>query len=277
MTAGQISGETWSDASASVAQRFVAARLAARALPGFPGPIPSELGTAYRHQDEAIALWPSSVVGWKIGRIPAHFEAALKAERLAGPIFADGVWRTQADIEVTFPVFEGGFAAIEGEYVIELARDIPPEARDWPRDEAAALISELRAGIETAGSPLSSINELGPTVVVSDFGNNHGLILGPPIKGWRSRSFESMTCASFVNGTRVGEGGAASLPGGPLGALRFLLALAARRGLTLRAGDLISTGATTGIHDVVAGQSGRVVFDGELVLRCRAVPALPVG
>ena len=33
-------------------------------------------------------------------------------------------------------------------------------------------------GVEMAGSPLATINELGPTVVAADFGNNNGLILG---------------------------------------------------------------------------------------------------
>jgi 2-keto-4-pentenoate hydratase len=272
MTAEQTSGKT----DGSVARRFVAARLAARALPDFPGPIPEDLATAYRHQEEAIAAWPASVAGWKIGRIAPHLVAALGADRLAGPIFANGITRAAANDEVAFPVFEGGFAAIEGEYVIELARDVPAEPRQWSVQEAAALISELRAGIETAGSPLATINELGPTVVVSDFGNNHGLIVGPPIHAWREREFDGMTCASFVDEACVGRGGAASLPGGPLGALRFMLSLAARRGIALRAGDLISTGATTGIHDIRAGQRGHVVFDGEIVLRCHAVPARPV-
>jgi 2-keto-4-pentenoate hydratase len=32
--------------------------------------------------------------------------------------------------------------------------------------------------------------------------------------------------------------------------------------MPLRAGQWVSTGAATGIHDVVAGQRARVVFDG---------------
>ncbi len=275
MTAEQTSEKSSFGAEGSVARRFVAARLAARALPDFPGRIPEDLATAYRHQEEAIAAWPAAVAGWKIGRIAPHLAAALGADRLAGPIFDSGITRVAANDEVPFPVFEGGFAAIEGEYVIELARDVPAEPRQWSAEQARELIGELRAGIETAGSPLATINELGPTVVVSDFGNNHGLIVGPPIAAWRERDFADMTCTSFVDEACVGRGGAASLPGGPLGALCFMLTLAARRGIRLRAGDLISTGATTGIHDIRSGQRGHVVFDGDIVLRCHAVPARP--
>ena len=59
-----------SDAAAvgqTVAERFVAARLAARALPDYPGPLPETLTEAYARQDAAITLWPDSIAGWKVG------------------------------------------------------------------------------------------------------------------------------------------------------------------------------------------------------------------
>ena len=61
--------------------------------------------------------------------------------------------------------------------------------------------------------------------------------------------------------------------GGPLAAAAFALGRCARRGLPLKAGYVISTGATTGIHDIRIGQSARVKFAGVAELLCRAVPA----
>ena len=43
----------------------------------------------------------------------------------------------------------------------------------------------------------------------------------------------------------------------------------------LKAGMIVSTGAATGIHDIRAGQSARLVFDGIAELRAHALPALP--
>ena len=40
----------------TVAQRFVAARRAATPLVGYPGTLPPDIDSAYRCQDEAIAL-----------------------------------------------------------------------------------------------------------------------------------------------------------------------------------------------------------------------------
>jgi 2-keto-4-pentenoate hydratase len=73
----------------------------------------------------------------------------------------------------------------------------------------------------------------------------------------------------------VGQGGAASIAGGPLGSLAFALGCCARRGRPLRAGDVISTGACTGIHPVRVGEEALVVFAGAPELRCRVVGATP--
>jgi 2-keto-4-pentenoate hydratase len=255
----------------AVAERFVAARLGARALPDYPGPLPETLAEAYARQDAAIALWPDDIAGWKVGGIGAPAAARLGAQRLAGPIFRRDLWRACADAITPLPVIPGGFAAVEAEYVFVLATAAPAGRTEWTAAQAADLAAELRVGIELAGSPLASINELGPAVVVSDFGNNAGLLLGEPISDWRSRPLESLTCETQVNGRRVGRGTAAAVAGGPLAALAFALSCCARRGRPLGGGAAISTGACTGIHEVRVGDAVRVAFAGAGELRCRIV------
>ncbi len=257
------------DIELSIARRFVDARLSARALTAFPGVQPDTLAQAYRIQDAAISLMTRPVLGWKIGRIPDPLQAQLGSHRIAGPIF--DVWHVKEGV-VEFPVFEGGFAAVEAEFIFRLDRDAPAGKIVWSIDEAAELAGELIVGVEPAGSPLATINALGPTAVASDFGNNAGLILGPPIPGWRAK-LDAMTCETFIDGALVGTGGASSIPSGPLESLRFLLENCALRGRPLKAGDLVSTGAATGIHEITAGQSARIIFHGAGEIACRAVPA----
>lgn len=261
--------------SRQVAAQFVGARLAAQALPGYPGPLPQSLDDAYARQDAAIALWPDRVVGWKVGRIPDAWLERMGEDRIMGPVFARQLHSMAAHQEAVLPVIAGGFAAVEAEYVFVLGTDAPIDKTDFTPQQAAELVGELRIGIELAGSPLATINELGPAVVVSDFGNNAAVFLGPAIEDWRERGWDSLVCATWVEGVQVGRGGALHLPGGPLAALAFALNRGARRRHPLKAGMIVSTGAATGIHDILAGQSSRLVFDGLGELRCRAVPAIP--
>ncbi len=258
--------------SEEIARRFVDARSARRSLPGFPGPIPQRLAESYRTQDVAIGLWPDAIAGWKVGKIPEPLQEGLGADRVAGPIFQRNVWRFHSDA-VVLPVIAGGFAAVEAEYVLRIGADAPADKLSWTAAEAGALVEEMFAGVELAGSPLATINELGPTVVASDFGNNAGLVLGPALQGWREDVLAAPSCATFIDEEQVGEGGPGSIPGGPFESLAFLLGHCAQRGRPLRAGQLVSTGAATGIHDVAAGQAVRVAFGGGVEILCRAVGA----
>ena len=253
-----------------IAQRFVQARLGAAALPDYPGPLPATLADAYAVQEAAIELWPDEIAGWKVGRIATpDLQARFGADRLAGPIFSRNV--VSAGEVDGWPIIPGGFGAVEAEFVFRLGEDTPADKTRWSYADVEALEGDLHIGVEIAGSPLSTINALGPAVVVSDFGNNAGLIVGAAIPDWRARLM-GLTCETFVDGVSVGVGGAASIPGGPLEAVRFLAEVCARRGRPLRAGQLVSTGAATGIHDVTPGQRARVAFDDGLI-ECVMVPA----
>jgi 2-keto-4-pentenoate hydratase len=258
--------------AASIAAVFVKARRSATAMDRFPGRTPASMADAYVVQDEALKLWPAQPRGWKLGRIAPELEQGLGVGRLAGPIFK--VW-PEAE-ETVVPVFEGGFAAVEAEYVFQITRDAPASKLDWTLDEAAEMVDRLFVGVEMAGSPLADINSFGPIVVASDFGNNAGLILGPEIKDWRRRPLEGLTCETWIDGVCVGRGGALNIPDGPMDSVRFLLALQAGRGRPLVAGDWVSTGAATGIHDIKPDQSAEVTFGGDGRVRVRTVQATPV-
>lgn len=263
--------------AAAIAQRFVRARLDAVALPTYPGPMPADLESGYAVQDAAIALWPDELIGWKVGRIPPERQAESHADRLAGPIFRRNLRHAQGSGIVEFPAFLGGFAAVESEFVCRLGEDAPAGRTQWSVEDASALIDEMFIGAETACSPLPTINALGPKVIVSDFGNNGGLILGPAIQGWRDRQMSDLPCETIIEGISVGRATAASLPGGtPMASVAFLLGHAAARGRPLKAGQLISTGAATGVHPIAVGQSARVDFGPDGHIGCRAVAAKPV-
>jgi 2-keto-4-pentenoate hydratase len=257
--------------AATLPGRFVRARLDGVTLPDYPGELPVSLSAAYAVQDLAIGQWPDEVRGWKVGRIVEPWLSRVGAERLVGPIFARGIRSAYAQGAVRFPVLRGGFAAVEAEFVVQLSADAPSGKTSWAAQEAGELAGALHVGVEVAGSPLATINELGPLAVVSDFGNNMGLIVGPAVQGWRHRRPDELVSETFVEGRSVGHGTAASVPGGPLAALAFALGCCAKRGLPMKAGSFVSTGATTGIHEIKPGESATVMFGDGGEIRCLAV------
>jgi len=243
----------------TIAEGFTAARAAGTALDGYPGTPPANLETAYQVQAAAIAHWPDTVKGWKVARVNPAFAAQFPEERLIGPAFARNVHHVKPGEMAHCPVFDGGFAAVEAEVVIVVATDSPAGKVDWTAESVVPLVRSMHIGVEVASSPLASLNELGPGAVISDFGNNWGVVVGPEIANWRA--LETIDVETFIDGQSVGQGKVAIKPG-PLGALAFTLNKRAQQGEILRAGDVISTGMITGVHDIRIGQQSRHVFAG---------------
>ncbi|CAH1656520.1 MULTISPECIES: fumarylacetoacetate hydrolase family protein [unclassified Chelatococcus] len=241
----------------AIALAFANARAEARALSGFPGTVPESFEAAYAVQKAAMGVHPANLRGWKVAMVRPDWRAAFPEERLIGPVYH--VIDVPDGGTATMPSITGGYTAAEAEFIAVMAQDLPPREKPYEVAEVAAAISAIHVGAEIAGSPLVNLNDLGPGSIISDFGCNAGVVLGPEVVGWQSRPWESLTAKSTVNGAAVGEGTAAGVPGTPLAAVVFLANRLSRLKITLRAGDLVSTGMVTGIHKVAAGD--RAVID----------------
>ncbi len=246
-----------------IARAFTDARRARLALPDFPGRIPESLGQAYGVQDRAIALSDARIAGWKVGKISPPFDGT---DRLAGPIFSDHV--VDAGDDVAMPIFADGFGAAEAEFLLRIGTAPDPLKTRYSHAEAAALIDAVHVGIEIASSPFPGINDHGPTVTVSDFGNNNGLIVGAAIEGWRDLDLDVWPVELWINDTLIGSATTATMLDGPFGAARFLFELLAARGIPVGAGQWISTGAVTGVHPVAVGDRVVARFGGRLDVAC---------
>ncbi|MDB5706784.1 MAG: 2-keto-4-pentenoate hydratase [Sphingomonas bacterium] len=247
-----------------IAQSFVDARRAGRSLPDYPGTVPTALADAYAVQDAAIALNEAEIGGWKVGRINPPIDGV---DRLAGPIFSRQIVEEAAE-PVAMPVFVGGFAAAEAEFLLRIGATPPAGKMRFTHEEAAALIDAVHVGIEIASSPLAAINELGAAVTVSDFGNNNGLVIGAAIPDWRNADIDNWPLTVAIDGETIGSGKAADMLDGPIGAARFLFELMAERGIALKPGQWISSGAVTGVHAVRIGDRIEARFSADLAVAC---------
>ncbi|WP_435417016.1 2-keto-4-pentenoate hydratase [Parerythrobacter aurantius] len=251
----------------SIAAIFVEARRTGAVVDAYPGEAPSSLEAAYRIQDDAIARSRRTIGGWKVGRIASDLAAKFGAERIAGPIFADSIVASLPGTVPSVPLLTG-FAAIEAELLLRV-KNTPPSGLTLAK--ALDYVDEVRFGLEVASSPFPGINDFGPTVTVSDFGNNFGLVLGPPIEDWRGRDLLAAPVQLSIDSHVVGRACLQDMLDGPFGAFCFLADCLHRRGHVLEPGHWVSTGAITGVHPFAPGERADATFDDAYSVACRGV------
>ncbi len=239
----------------AIATGFVTARRLAQGLTTYPGELPTDLDTAYQIQDTAMELRGGDVAGWKAGLIAPALRSPGGDERLVGPIWADTVHVAADGLEMA--VHGEGFAAVEGEFLIRIDADLAP--RSWTADEAADLPHTVHAGIEIASSPYAEINDHGPAVTASDFGNNQGIVIGAELN---RAGLNAQHVRTEIDGVVVGEATGAAIPGGIHTSLAQTLTILGRRGRWAAAGSWFATGAVTGVHRAHVGQTASVTFTG---------------
>ncbi len=229
------------DDSGRIAGRFLDARRAAGAG-RLSRRFPATLDEAYAIQDEAIARWGRPVIGWKVGRMPPPLIDRFGADRLAGPIFADSAVQRNGRA-AAMPVFADGFAAGEAEFLLRIGA-APPAGQDRLHARRGGRADRRRpCRHRDRELALGTINELGPIAVISDFGNNNGLV----DRRRRSRT-GAIERLRGLAGRRPGStarrsdrAAPATFPDGAIGAARFLFELMARRGIALTPGQWISS------------------------------------
>lgn len=239
----------------SISDAFLRARRAVQPLNDFPGDVPGDLATAYAVQNRSASRWGEPVVGYKVGGIGPQWREGYPSAWLAGPVFPSLVYRIDKDGEINIPVYDGGFAAYEPELVFIL-EDVSNVTEPVTSLEAAkTYVKAVHIGAEIASSPLSAINDLGPGSIISDFGNQCGVVIGPEISLDWLNHLGDILVAITIDGELIGQKPVNPGEGGPLDALRFLLNHLQNQAPETALPDslILSSGAITGVHRAEPG------------------------
>ncbi|MDO9406482.1 MAG: fumarylacetoacetate hydrolase family protein [Polaromonas sp.] len=211
-----------------------------------PGSFDTALSTddGYRIQDLVAAE-----LGWFASGQAAAWKAGGKAPNMSG-----------SPLPVVLPSGSSWSSAgtqglaMEAEVAVRLAR-----TPTGPQD-VLDCIGGLCVSIELVGTRLQGGMEAPGPWKFADQQVHAVLVTGPEIpfspRDWAAQSFEVQ-----INGTSAGKGTGTAANGDPLSTLPWLFDHAIRRGLPLRAGDLITTGAWA-VIPVKAGDRIRTTFDG---------------
>jgi len=257
-----------------ISKALLDARRACKAIDGFPAELPQTLEQAYAVQLGCMERWDADLVGFKVGGIPEKWREQFPANWVAGPMFSDQQYAVKSGESLEVTVFEGGFAAYEAELVFVL-KDL--DKLDKPletTEETHAFISAVHLGAEIASSPNPLVNELGPGSIISDLGNNAGVVLGPEAPLSILEDFSKLEVVLTIDDVEIGR--ATPNPGekGPLGALRFILNhfISMKGRMDIPENCLISSGAITGVHSSRAGTKSTITFGDLAEYELKMVP-----
>jgi len=247
---------------AAIAEKLIEARKTRTPQSEFPGTLPDTPEGAYHIQDLCIKGWDDKIVGWKVAGLKAELHEQFKAKRQSGPVFEKNLRFVDCSEHILAPVYAGGFAAIEAEFVILLGNVSHLPTSDLSADDVRSVIEKVFIGIEIASSPMKDTPKYGTFSGVSDFGNNAGIIVGPEVKNWQDVDLSSINVSVEIGGDVVGSATAKPELDGPLGALTYLIEHLAQRNHDLPAGSYVSSGAITGAHRAELNVASKVSFEG---------------
>ena len=188
--------------------------------------------------------------GWKIA---ATSEAGQKHINVAGPMAGRILSETV--------IADGGTASLKGnemrvgepEFAFRMARDLPPRPARYSVDEALAAVDTLHPAIEIPDSRFADFVSAGEAQLIADNACAHLFVLGDPARvNWRSLDLvEERPLITLRDRRYLGHG--RNVLGDPRIALAWLVNELRELGLTLRAGEVVTTGTC---HPPLQIQSG---------------------
>jgi len=195
-------------------------------------------------QNALADLWGLDVAGWKIGAASEAAMQMLGADApFPGRVYAPYLLESPASVAASAL----HKCAVECEFAFRLGQDLAPRDGDY-------TMNDIRGAVATAYPAMELINdywvnglELGVAHIIADNGSNGALVLGDPIADWQDRDLAAHAVALAVDGETVAEGTGAIILGHPLNTLVWLANDLTGRGITLKEGEVITTGTMTGM------------------------------
>lgn len=227
-----------------------------------PGLVPASAEAAYAVNREVARLLGWQTLGWKIAGTTAAMRAKLG---LDSPIYGRTFRRFAAASPIRLAVAGLLDPLVECEFFVTLDRDLPARDLPWTMPEVVAAVGSVHAGIEVAECRFPN-GELPPLPAVLADGSASGrYVFGDAIADWRA-GLADIAVTLEVDGVPRRQGSGAEVMGDPLRPLLWLAEERRRCGDGLQAGETISTGSTTGMLPVRAGQQVKALFGRQAIV-----------
>ena len=231
-----------------LAQNLFEAKNHARPLAQLSRSLPSfTRSDAYSIQEEQLRLHLQRGTvqrGWKMGLTS---EAKRRQMNLDAPLY--GFLLNNMEVRSLFSLKGTIHPKIEPELAFEFSKDLSfPCTRS---DVEQALLTAYPA-LEILDSRYDQFKYFSMEDVIADNSSSSHFVLGAPVRNFKGMAWDQLA-VKMSAGTEVREGRTDAVSGHPFNSVVELCELLSHRGQSLRAGQLVLTGAITTAVDLAAG------------------------
>jgi 2-keto-4-pentenoate hydratase len=214
---------------------------------------PRDRRDGYAIQAEIERSSAQELFGWKIA---ATSEAGQKHINVPGPMAGRILAETVIADGGTASMTGNAMAVAEPEFAFRIGRDLPPRSSPLGVAEVLEAVATLHPAIELPDSRYADFVGAGEAQIIADNACAHLFILGAPTSAnWRSLDLVEERPVTTLRGKQyVGHG--RNVLGDPRVALCWLANELRQLGLTLRAGEVVTSGTC---HPPLPIQSGDLV------------------
>jgi len=233
-----------------LAEALVKARRCGRRLTAGFAVLPS-VERGYAVQNLVQTLLCRRIAGWKVARTP-------DGEVISAPILDDAVFQSEANVPLETRMSHG----FECELAFKVKHRLPVLRSEYAVDDVLPTLGDALAAFEL----LSCRTEQGfqsprPLLIADNLGSG-GIVLAASRADWHGLDLAQIGISLSVDCEPVVEKRGGNPIGNPLEAVVLLANHLAQRGLFWDPGQIIMTGAFTGVHHAKAGQRVDARFEG---------------
>lgn len=189
------------------------------------------------HLEERSA---APIFGWKIAATSRAGQAHIGVDApMAGRILAERVLRDGAAV----PLGANHMRVAEVEFAFRMGQDLPPRRTIYDTHEVLATVEALHPAIEIPDSRFEDFAVVGAPQLIADNACAHLFVLGPEATvEWRTMDLAEHSAVGRVSGRTERQGKGANVLDDPRLALTWLANELSQLGITLKAGQLVTTG-----------------------------------
>lgn len=246
----------------ALAEHLMVLRRGDRSVPAEdPGAVPPDVGVAYKVQagiERRRIADGDRPIGYKIG---ATNQAARDMLGVGAPfrgrLYASSSHESGAEVPM-----DPHFQVIEVEIAIRLGEDLTPDMAPFHAAALETATAAIMPAIEIVGTVYRPFNKAPMGCLVADNAVHGAFVSGEPVTDWSQIDLLDGPVRLSIGGAHRADGRGGNVDDGPFAAAAFIANELARDGITLRKGEIITTGTVTPIVPLEQGVDIVAEFEG---------------